>query len=545
VNFQGANLSRVDFEGKDLQGMNFSGVNFSRANLAGANLTSAQLDHSNLTGANFSNANLSKVSTRGVTGDGTTFRGAYVVEADFSGAQLGHCSFFEAVIEGSTFTEVGMENVNLNSARVKESSFARSHLPGSSFIEASFESCNFQEAVLERGNLRATKFTNCSLRKASFGRSLLQNMELVDLEMDGADFHRASLINVKFASLRLGGATLDSVDCRDSEMSEVNLRDGQIVQGRFRGTDFRSVIFSGSLIKDTRFTDCMLNSCEFIGVGEEDLRTCEGLDLKTLVNCRFEPAEDAEPALGETTETGAIDPAESPAESSTASSTASSAESTVSFTEARILDSLGPPEAERTCILKGSPWSELDVGFGFSHLTANELARFLLSFENLYNHVLRVARGLGNVSEISFEDRLRVVRVELSNEAAFSFRGSSLSPTVSDGNDHGIPDARGVLAVVREICQEAKLSMAEDCFKSLGTMAASIKASRDGDTTEENSDDAQRVQDQLEELRERLRGKVANLLPSASAEEVGETIEIVLQLPGDIFNRPNLFNLTL
>ncbi len=76
-------------------------------------------------------------------------------------------------------------------------------------------------------------------------------------------------------------------------------------------------------------------------------------------------------------------------------------------------------------------------------------------------------------------------------------------------------------------------------------MATSSKASKDGATTEEAGDDIQRAQDELDELRQQLRGKVAKLLPSASDEEVEQTVEIVLRLPGDIFNSTNLYKLTL
>ena len=75
-------------------------------------------------------------------------------------------------------------------------------------------------------------------------------------------------------------------------------------------------------------------------------------------------------------------------------------------------------------------------------------------------------------------------------------------------------------------------------------MAASSKTSKDGATTEENGDDVQRVQNQLDELRQQLRGTVAKSLPRANDEDVEQTVKIVLQLPGDIFNRPNLSKLT-
>jgi hypothetical protein len=207
------------------------------------------------------------------------------------------------------------------------------------------------------------------------------------------------------------------------------------------------------------------------------------------------------------------------------------------------VDALGPPLDNRTVIMRGAPCTELTVKFQFLYLKAEELSRFLVSFERLYNCVARVLRGLESVYDLPADDRLRVSRIALEMDAAITLRGAICRVDGEPARDVGVLD------LIRELFVKSPFDATEETFKNLIHIRehkAGAAVQYDAQSVPVNKEKAlEEANGRLEALRESLLATARALLPGASEEEVEEVADIAFQIPSEIFQRRNLWGLEL
>jgi len=175
------------------------------------------------------------------------------------------------------------------------------------------------------------------------------------------------------------------------------------------------------------------------------------------------------------------------------------------------------------------------VQFQFMYLRAEELARFILTFEGLYNRVIQAIRGVGSVYSLSPEDRLRVTRVEVDTFAKLTFRGSLTTRREGEGDAD-----TGVLDLVREIFNEVNDREAERTgTQSLKAIPMAVAAEAPAAGLQESA------LAPVDGLRESILQVVAEKVPEARDDDASEIANRTFEILGEIFQRRNLWGLRL
>jgi hypothetical protein len=196
----------------------------------------------------------------------------------------------------------------------------------------------------------------------------------------------------------------------------------------------------------------------------------------------------------------------------------------------------------RTAIMQGAPCTELTVKFNFLYLRAEELARFLLILDQVYNRVLQVAKDLDDPYSILPEERLRTISIQVELEAEITLRGTILKElSGSEGK------VIGALDLIRDILKRTMTEAAESCPQNLLTAGkcksgASVACDSDGTV---NKEEAAEVKTWLTELRGQVAQATRDILPQAKEKDVHDIAELVFQIPGEVFQRRNLWGLKL
>jgi uncharacterized protein YjbI with pentapeptide repeats len=196
-----------DFAGKSLEKLNLSGLDFNRANLARVDLFGAKL-----VGANFSHANLS----------GAKLDLAWIMRANFAHANLSNASLLGLVVasgldyspaEAATF-----RGANFSGARII-ARLARFDLQGANFSGARMGAdmrnqsmgllrCDLSGADLAGANFAGADLSRALLRFADLKGANLIHANLTGADLSGADLSGADLSEANATEADLGGAVL-------------------------------------------------------------------------------------------------------------------------------------------------------------------------------------------------------------------------------------------------------------------------------------------------------------------------------------------------
>ncbi|XP_029645211.1 BTB/POZ domain-containing protein KCTD9 [Octopus sinensis] len=154
LNFQSANLSKLD-----LRSVNFKYAILRKANLSGANLSFCNFERSDLSGAILDCANL---------------QGIKMVCANLEGSSLCSCNFedpagHQANMEGAQMKNVILEgshmaSVNLRVATLKNANLKNCDLRGAVLAGADLENCDLSGSDLQDANLRGANLTGATFK---------------------------------------------------------------------------------------------------------------------------------------------------------------------------------------------------------------------------------------------------------------------------------------------------------------------------------------------------------------------------------------------
>ncbi|XP_071828606.1 BTB/POZ domain-containing protein KCTD9-like [Apostichopus japonicus] len=156
MNFEGADLAKLD-----LRFINFKMANLSHANLSGANMAFCSLERTNLSFAKLDQANL---------------QGVKMVLANLEGASLKSCNF-----EDPAGSKANMEGVNMMGVNLENSQMAGVNLRVAKLKNANLQNSNLRRAVLAGTDLENCNLTGCDLQEANLRGANTKNAKFEDM----------------------------------------------------------------------------------------------------------------------------------------------------------------------------------------------------------------------------------------------------------------------------------------------------------------------------------------------------------------------------
>lgn len=211
VDFDGAQLAKVNLRGANLIGARFIETNLTDADLrnvllggadlAGADLRGADLGGADLRGANLRGARLAEASLHSTTLVNANLQAADLVEAELVGADLSGASLGGADFCGADFTEANLHGADLGQTNLDKANLAKVDLREAHLVDAS----------LSRANLYAANLRGANLSGASLSRADLRLANLIDARLDNADLTGARLWETQRAGWSIKGVTCQRV----------------------------------------------------------------------------------------------------------------------------------------------------------------------------------------------------------------------------------------------------------------------------------------------------------------------------------------------
>lgn len=125
------------FEGANFEGVDLSMLDFSELSLAGARLRNTRLNGANLRHTSLQGAYLEKADLDAVEGEGLVFDLAEITGSTLKGAKLRGAAFIRAEIRETNFDGANLEDANFEEAKMKSVSLQGCKLDGARMVDAS------------------------------------------------------------------------------------------------------------------------------------------------------------------------------------------------------------------------------------------------------------------------------------------------------------------------------------------------------------------------------------------------------------------------
>lgn len=153
INFEGANLAKLD-----LRHVNFKYAILRRANLTSANLSFCNFERADLSGAKLDTANLLGVKMLCANLEGASmlacnFEDPAGIRANMEGANMKHVN-----LEGSHMAGVNLRVATLKNANLQNCDLRGAVLAGADLENCDLSGCDLQEANLRGANLKGAAF---------------------------------------------------------------------------------------------------------------------------------------------------------------------------------------------------------------------------------------------------------------------------------------------------------------------------------------------------------------------------------------------------
>uniref|UniRef100_A0A671VNL2 BTB/POZ domain-containing protein KCTD9-like n=1 Tax=Sparus aurata TaxID=8175 RepID=A0A671VNL2_SPAAU len=153
LNFNGADLSRLDLRYINFKMANLRGANLTHANLSGANLERADLSMACLDAANLQGVKMLCTNAEGASLRGCNFEDPAGIKANLEGANLKGVD-----MEGSQMTGINLRVATLKNAKLKNCNLRGATLAGTDLENCDLSGCDLQEANLRGSNVKGAIF---------------------------------------------------------------------------------------------------------------------------------------------------------------------------------------------------------------------------------------------------------------------------------------------------------------------------------------------------------------------------------------------------
>lgn len=153
LNFNGADLSRLDLRYINFKMASLRGANLMNANLSGANLERADLSMACLEGANLQGVKMLCTNAEGASLKGCNFEDPAGIKANLEGANLKGVD-----MEGSQMTGINLRVATLKNAKLKNCNLRGATLAGTDLENCDLSGCDLQEANLRGSNVKGAIF---------------------------------------------------------------------------------------------------------------------------------------------------------------------------------------------------------------------------------------------------------------------------------------------------------------------------------------------------------------------------------------------------
>ncbi|KAI3362475.1 hypothetical protein L3Q82_012765 [Scortum barcoo] len=172
LNFNGADLSRLDLRYINFKMANLRGANLTHANLSGANLERADLSMACLDAANLQGVKMLCTNAEGASLRGCNFEDPAGIKANLEGEEADHTDsghFRKDVsrsganlkgvdMEGSQMTGINLRVATLKNAKLKNCNLRGATLAGTDLENCDLSGCDLQEANLRGSNVKGAIF---------------------------------------------------------------------------------------------------------------------------------------------------------------------------------------------------------------------------------------------------------------------------------------------------------------------------------------------------------------------------------------------------
>ncbi|MEU7147319.1 pentapeptide repeat-containing protein [Streptomyces sp. NPDC045456] len=157
--------------------------------------------------------------------------------------------------------------------------------------EGDYDGLEFADTDLTGQSGRGARFMDCALRRCALDEAVLSRARFIDSVLDGVrgvgtDLSQVSLRDVEVLDARLGGvqmhaAVLERVVVRGGKIDFLNLRKAKLRDVAFEGCVLVEADFAGAELGRVSFDDCTLTRADFSGVRmrDVDLRGVARLDI--------------------------------------------------------------------------------------------------------------------------------------------------------------------------------------------------------------------------------------------------------------------------
>ncbi|XP_071400104.1 BTB/POZ domain-containing protein KCTD9b isoform X2 [Centroberyx affinis] len=153
LNFNGADLSRLDLRYINFKMASLRAANLTHANLSGANLERADLSLACLDGANLQGVKMLCTNAEGASLRGCNFEDPAGIKANLEGANLKGVD-----MEGSQMTGINLRVATLKNAKLKNCNLRGATLAGTDLENCDLSGCDLQEANLRGSNVKGAIF---------------------------------------------------------------------------------------------------------------------------------------------------------------------------------------------------------------------------------------------------------------------------------------------------------------------------------------------------------------------------------------------------
>ena len=214
IDFQHADLSRINFSKTRFPKVNLSQASLAGADLTGATLRSVHLYSVNLVGANLTDADLSGTNLQGANLTDAVLIEANLADTDLTGAvlirtKLPKADLYRANLQGNIFTQPDLSGASLIRANLSGATLIEADLSEAVFLGADLTGIALWMADLSKASFYEVDFTDADLSGANLQGANLTDAVLIEANLADTDLTDAIVTEEQLASCKsLNGATL-------------------------------------------------------------------------------------------------------------------------------------------------------------------------------------------------------------------------------------------------------------------------------------------------------------------------------------------------